>query len=156
MSIWKQVPLYPDYQVSILGEVLSLKKATPLILKQSNDGKGYKVVNLDGELTFVHRIVGAAFLGLKLDDPKQCIMHLDDNPANNNLYNLRLGTQLDNIRDMHKKGRNVLPKAKITFEIALKIRERRGNGETGTSLAKEYNVSESLIANVNSGRRWNK
>lgn len=156
MSIWKPVPGYPDYQVSITGQVLSLKKLKPLILKQSNDGKGYRVVNLDRELTFVHRIVGAAFLGLDLKNPQQCVMHLDDNPTNNHLYNLKIGTQKDNIADMHNKGRAVRPTAKVDFEIADTIRKRRTAGEAGAALAKEYGVSQSLISAIYKGFKWAK
>jgi hypothetical protein len=154
MSIWKAVPGHEDYLVSVKGDVYSLKTELPFMMKQSDDGKGYRVVNIDNELTFVHRIVAAAFLGLDLSNPDQCVMHVDDEPSNNNLYNLRLGTQVDNIRDMYIKGRNAKPKAKVDHQIAQIIRQRRANGESGASLAKEYKISQSLICAIYTGKKW--
>jgi hypothetical protein len=154
MSIWKSIPDAPDYYASITGEILSLKKEVPLILKQVNDGKGYRVVNINKRATFVHRLIGCAFLGLSLKNSKDCIMHLDDDPKNNNLSNLRLGSQLDNLKDMRNKGRNYKASARFNQADLHLIRTRLANGERGSKLAKEYDVSASLISAIKNNHRY--
>lgn len=150
--LWNEVPGFDNYYASIYGDILSLVNPEPAILKQSLDSKGYAVVNLKGAVRRVHRLVAAAHLGLDLSKPAQVIMHLDDNPLNNNVANLRIGTQADNVRDMHVKGR-ANPRKKITDEQVILIRKRLANGERGVHLAAEFGVSSSYMSFLRTGTR---
>jgi len=151
--IWQQLINTPEYFVSIYGEVLSLKNKSPRVLLQSDDGKGYMVVNIDGGTKFVHRLVASAFLGLDISNSSMVVMHKDDNPKNNKLYNLAIGSQKDNIADAKNKGRNFIPKGKISSKDVFDIRSRLLSGEKGIDLASEYGVSVSLISAIKNNKR---
>lgn len=151
--LWNEIPGFDSYYASIYGEILSMRNRDPVVLKQSIDSKGYWVVNVGGRVRRVHRLVGAAFLGLNLDDPSENILHIDDDPKNNNIYNLRVGTHAENMQDMHKKGRHFRPAVKISDDQVRQIRKRLANGERGAHLAKEFNVSSSYMSFLRSGSR---
>ena len=50
------------------------------------------------------RIVGYAFLGLDIDNPKQQIDHIDRNRQNNNMNNLRIVSNQENSFNQTAKG----------------------------------------------------
>lgn len=54
----------------------------------------------------VSRLMWYVFLWLDLNNTDICVLHKDDNPMNNNLDNLFLGTFWDNVRDSLKKWRH--------------------------------------------------
>ena len=91
LEIYKDLTGYGNrYEVSNLGNVRI--KESKRILKQFTTRK-YKYVGLyyDGKShsTRVHRLVAKAFLK---DYTEEClVMHLDNNPANNNVDNLKCG-----------------------------------------------------------------
>lgn len=126
------------YLISESGVLYSISKQK---LINSSDRKGYPRVKLtkDGKhISFdVHRLVALTFL----DNPDNlpCVMHIDDNPKNNNFKNLKWCTHLENMRDMYKKNR------RITFRVKIK------NVQTGEifidalEAAKKYNTSRSNI-----------
>lgn len=96
-EIWKDIPGYPGYQVSTHGRV---KGKFGRILRPDTNYKGYYRVLLmvDGKRYSrpIHRLVGLTFLGLDPNDKWQVMMHLDDNPKNNYLSNLKVGTHKEN------------------------------------------------------------
>ena len=107
---------YDNYFVSNFGNVKNSK--TNKILKPSNHKKGYKLVVLckNGKLkTFtVHRLVGLAFLE-NVDD-KPMIDHIDNNPANNNVKNLRWATPTDNQYNQGKRINNISGYKGVSFQ----------------------------------------
>jgi hypothetical protein len=153
-TIWKECPQFDGYYVNIYGDVLSLKQRTPLVMKQSLDSKNYRIVNIFGKVRRVHRLVASAFIGLDFNNAKQIVLHIDDNPSNNNLSNLSVGTQKDNMDDMHKKGRG-RSNYKITPEQLIVVKKRLLNGERSKDLAIEYGVSTSLMSSIRTGNRRN-
>jgi hypothetical protein len=91
------------------------------------------------------------------------ICHSCDNPSCANPDHLFIGDQQDNVDDAVKKGRNFKippmpgeknPLAKLSNYDAIQIRKRRKNDETGVSLAKEYNVSITIISRINIGKTY--
>ena len=86
---------YNNYFVSNFGNIKNVK--TNRIMKQRNHN-GYKLIGLckNGKVKSfsVHRLVGIAFL--KNPDEKPVIDHIDNNPTNNNVKNLRWCSQKDN------------------------------------------------------------
>jgi len=67
-------------------------------VKLKNHRQGYKLIDLSknriGKTFTVHRLVGMAFL--ENPDNKPFIDHIDNNPANNNVKNLRWSTNQGN------------------------------------------------------------
>lgn len=98
-----------------------------------------------------------------------CVLHRCDNPACVNPDHLFLGTQADNVHDMHSKGRlgNSAPKNPAAGErsprallndlAVVDIRARfkpRGMGGNARTLAFEYGVSVDLIHKVVARKCW--
>jgi hypothetical protein len=95
---WKDVPGYEGlYRVSNLGNVYSCKRNRPM--KQNDNGSGHLVVLLykDGKpkINPVHRLVAGAFIPNPFNLP--IVHHLDDNPQNNHVSNLKWCTQKENV-----------------------------------------------------------
>lgn len=111
IEVWKDIPEYEGlYQVSNLGNVRSLnynKTGKANILKTPVNPRGYARVNLSlykkQKVSKVHSLVARAFLKHKPCGMKIVVDHIDNNPLNNNLYNLQLITQRENC-SKDKKG----------------------------------------------------
>ena len=93
-------------------------------LRQTNEWKNYIWIIIMWKSYLVHRLVASAFLWLELSDTKTLICHKDDNPENNNINNLFIGTHNDNMQDASKKNRmkNKL-NSKSVYKIRLLIKE---------------------------------
>ena len=119
--MWKPIPNYEGYEVSDLGEVRSwnprngkgakgsAKEPTSLTPSKFQESE-YLRVGMRNSVTGkydsrrVHQIVLEAFVGPC--PAGQLVMHLDDDPSNNTLSNLRYGTPQENLDDMVAKGRS--------------------------------------------------
>lgn len=102
LEIYAVIPEHPNYAISNFGEVLNIKKQK--FLKQSINSSGYKNVHLDGKFKYVHRLLAQAFI----DNPenKAIIDHIDNDPLNNNLENLRWATVSENNRNLKMNVKN--------------------------------------------------
>jgi hypothetical protein len=98
-TIWASVKGFEDiYEVSTCGMIRN--KQFGKILRHRYDDNGYPRVNLldsDGnQKTFrIHQLVLPAFEPNIFNKP--CIDHIDNNPKNNNISNLRYATHQENI-----------------------------------------------------------
>lgn len=85
------------------------------------------------------------------------VMHSCDNRRCCNPAHLSLGTQLDNMADMHAKGRAAKGMShgmrKLTADDVREIRRRLPN-ETHVALAREFGVTHPTITKINLGQRW--
>lgn len=81
------------------------------------------------------------------------ILHSCDNPACCNPDHLRVGTNVDNIRDRLERNR-ICGKAKINMEIANEIRRRVFNGESKESLARKFKISTKTITSLCRFETW--
>ena len=114
-ELFKRIDGFDNYSISNFGNIKNSK--TNKILQQSNHKQGYKLVNLkkDGKwkIFTVHRLVAIAFLE-NLDN-KKVIDHIDNNPANNNVRNLRWCSQKDNQYNRDKTKTNTTGFKGVTF-----------------------------------------
>lgn len=94
-----------------------------------------------------------------------CVLHRCDNPACVNARHLFLGTQADNVRDMHAKGRAVvhaLPvrigaanhASKLTPRKVRVIRRALARGTVQQRLADRFGVSQTVISHIALGKTW--
>lgn len=107
-EVWLSIPDYKNYEVSSFGRVKSYNKGRIIIRKLVKEKSGYLsigIYNKGIKRTFrVHKLVAMAFLGHVPDNMNQVVRHLDDNKLNNNVINLKTGTQRDNVHDMSIRG----------------------------------------------------
>lgn len=88
------------------------------------------------------------------------VLHTCDEPLCCNPKHLWVGTQADNVTDMHRKGRaaSVIgvknPRAILTESDVLKIAERISKGESNVEIACDYGVSNSTIWQIRKKNRW--
>jgi hypothetical protein len=104
---WRPIPGWPDYRISNVGRVLSLRQGEPRPLRPQLVGSYHRVhlFRVDGHrLVGVHQLVAAAFIGPCPDG--QQVRHLDGDPLNNVPANLAYGTHADNMQDRLRHGRH--------------------------------------------------
>lgn len=90
------------------------------------------------------------------------VCHTCDNPACCNPAHLWLGTAADNTADMMAKGRDghgqlsgeLNPRAKLTENDVRAIKKRLTAGERIRNVARDYDVTESLIGQIKRKRIW--
>lgn len=144
---WRAIPGYA-YEVSSVGTVRNAK--THKVLTPMRTG-WRAVVRLSTNPRVdspVSHLVLSAFKG---DRPLLGVaMHIDDNPHNNHVDNLRWGTMQDNARDMAQKCRGGTQV--LTPEVVTEIRARRASGERGRELAAVYGISEQRVCDIYKGR----
>lgn len=103
---------------------------------------GYGSFKMNKQWMQTHRW-SMLFAGHNIKD--KVVMHKCDNPGCVNPAHLSLGTQQDNIKDMHAKGRYVKPKSKLS---AADIEDIKTSDLTGVALAKKYNISGCYVSNI--------
>ncbi len=157
-ELWKNIDGFPGYQVSSFGNVRSCRRGEWHIMKQVTRMDGYRTVRFCLARKIytrpIHRLVAVAFYGPP--QPRQEVLHEDDNPANNRLENLRWGTHAENMAQMSAKGRASLSEcfAKLTREKVADIRSMLAAGNTLRKVAATFGVCHGTISNIKQGRKW--
>ena len=112
MAEWRNITEKEGYQVSNEGDVVSYINnrhgvgSEPHPLKQQLNKDGRPTVCLGrGKRRLVSRLVASAFI--PNPDNLPLVRHMDDDPLNNHVENLRWGTQKDNMQDCVQHGRLV-------------------------------------------------
>lgn len=159
---WRPVVGHAGYEVSDLGRVRSYRNRqghptaasrllSPAIVK------GYRHIKLGrSHQTKVHVLVLEAFAGPRPDG--MVCRHLDGNPLNNRLSNLRWGTPEENYADRHLHGTHNTGsrngRATIDEAMAAAIRERLATGEKHAAIAQDFGVKRGVVACISAGRTW--
>ena len=176
-EIWKDIVWYEWlYQASNLWNIKSLqyrwwKKPWVMskqLYKQKENYWYYRIsltnYNRITRTYWVHRLIASAFLWFDLNTnmKEAVIMHLDNNPSNNNIENLKIWTQSENTRQCIKERRwsqfnriwELHPRTKFITEDILYIRNSIKNGIKRVDLAKKYWVSKTTIYDIEHRKVW--
>lgn len=167
---WKWVPGYKGlYEISDLGRVRSYYKRSqggwvlsdvPQEVKSINNKAGYLYIGLSKNGVqknfYVHRLVLLAF-GVT---PSECeeAGHLDGNPGNNRLDNLKWLTHQENT-DMKRIHGTVLKGSQIgtsklkTVEV-IEIKKLLKKKVPQSTLAKRFKVTQANISVISTGKGW--
>jgi hypothetical protein len=92
------------------------------------------------------------------------VRHRCDNPHCVNPAHLEVGTQLDNIADMHARGRAYIPdpprllgesnpQSKLTDEEVSRLRSEASAGARQVNLARRFGISKAQVCRIVSGKR---
>lgn len=144
---WKDAPGFPGYEVSDLGRVRNC--GTGRVLRQSDQGRGYLKVNLNGRSPTVHRLVALAFLGAP--PVGHVVNHLDGARGHNWAGNLEWTTQGDNVRHGVARGsygKHSLKHDKYPPALRAELRRRVEAGESYSTLAREVNTTPMQVWNM--------
>lgn len=164
--MWKEVPNYPGYEISNLGQLRSYRNNagkivdSPKIIKQTTTEKGYKRVamrkNTKPKIWFTHRIVMLAFVG-EIPESHE-VNHMNGVHDDNRLENLEYTTHSEN--ELHKY--RVLKKptskweksnfAKLTREQAYKIKYEEFGYQY--DIAKKYGISRCMVSLIKTNKNW--
>lgn len=168
---WKDIPGYEGhYQASSHGRIRSLDKEVPCrtgtrvrkgrVLKPSLHHTGYTIysVGTKQKSVYGHKLVALAFLG----EPKngQVVCHFDGDKQNNNICNLRYDSCSGNEQDKRRHGTyqegEGNPRASLSEEDVVTIRERRAKGEYCYIIGRDYGMQAGHISKICSGQLWKK
>lgn len=168
-EIWKDIPGYEGrYQASTLGRIKSLERKVPgknpytgkkfmrrapsRILKPGEYCKsGHLSVVLEhhGIGRPVHQLIMRTFVGEPPDGME--VLHINGNPKDNRLENLRYGTRTENILDVYYQGGRW---RKLSIDDVQTIRFGLFCGISGMQLSQQFGVSPQVISKIRHGRSY--
>ncbi|PXV62627.1 HNH endonuclease [Dysgonomonas alginatilytica] len=162
-TIKSNIPGFDNYYVTLDGKVFNLN--TGKYLKPQKHPRGYLRVclyaDLKPKMESIHRIVAKAYLSNPNNLP--CVMHLDDNPKNNHVSNLRWATHQENMADRDSKDRQAKGElhghygkygekhnaSKLSDTERKEICKKYSTGNYRyRELSAEYGVSQRQIGNI--------
>lgn len=152
IETWRVILDFPDYKISNLGRVKSLKRKVMRILSPKANNGGYLYVilylprNSKKHQRYVHRLVVSTFGSLPKDAE---VNHRDGSKTNNCISNLEACSRLENVRHAVAAGLTCQGErhhwAKLTDKQALFIRKSKLHRFV---LAKKFNVNVKTIYNI--------
>jgi hypothetical protein len=170
-EIWKDIPEYEGlYWASNCGNIKSRRRerAKGGILKPSKTGprKNYLVVclykNKKPKQYKVHKLILETFVG-PCPPGMEC-RHLDGNPLNNRLENLKWGTSQENSDDIKRHGRSTVnktirmginhPASKFFDNDVRKIKKLYLKGWTLKELSIKFEVGITAIWSIVHNKTW--
>ena len=90
---WKEIPGFPGYEISIYGDVYfkgdvsgKLRRRSGICVQHRNR-LGYMTVHINGKIYYVHRLLAITYI--ENPENKKEIDHIDGNPSNNSLNNIK-------------------------------------------------------------------
>ncbi len=99
----------------------------------------------------IHRLVLEAFDRAPRDGEQG--RHLNGNPENNALWNLKWGSQSDNWGDRKRHG-NGRSWSKLGEAQVRSIRRLHRKGWTAADIAERHSISDTQVLNIVKGRQW--
>jgi len=162
---WKLIPGHTRYEISELGDVRvagnapawGWRKAGGTLLKASIKSKKdrYLIINLipdEGckKISYIHQ-VAITFIGPK-PYPEACVLHKDDDKANNHYRNLYWGSKKQNAIDRSINGKGV---GKLNLEQVLWVKELyHGDAWSYVELGNLFRVHHQVIRDLIKGKTY--
>lgn len=167
------IPGFPFYLITTHGRVWSQKRNSEIHggfrscggrwLRTGVDSRGYLCVRLSqggGQQAVtrrVHRLMALAFLGAPPKD-KPFVAHIDGNPLNCRIENIRWASPQENSDDMVRHGNSLSgerhPNVKLAVDDVRQIKTMLAQGEAQSSIAARFGVSQGAISAIKQGRCW--
>lgn len=168
LELWKQIPSFPDYDVSNTGRIRSRRPLNntndippvPRILTNQLCENGYVGVRLcvsgKKHWKLVHRLILEAFVG---PCPKGMeSLHGNGVRSDNRLDNLKWGSKRSNMLDRDRHGTTASGerngRSRLTNDQVREIKAALSAGVTRAALAARFGVGWTTIDNIAAGRRW--
>lgn len=163
VEVWKVVDNYPMYEVSSHGRVRSWSaKKQGKCLRLFSDRNGYLQVKLFTERSVktigVHVLVLTAFVSPR-PDGSEC-RHLDGNPKNNSISNLKWGTKKENGQDRVRHGTTVKlkgaknPFSKVSEKDVKEMRELASRHVSYAEIGRRYGVTGENASMICQRKAW--
>lgn len=161
---WRQVPGWPQYEVSPAGLVRRAVRGGSPIAKRGRlltpHGSRYLHVTLhaDGRhgTYSVHRLVARAYLG-EPPSPRHEVAHGDGNPRNNAVGNLRWALRTENAADRVIHGTTLRgersPNCRVADEQVQAIRRAAARGLPHDLIAAIAGISPTQVGRICRGER---
>ena len=170
MDEWRDIPGYEGrYQASTEGRIRGCDReyvVTPKdgkkpytkvhrgrILQDCIGSNGYLYVGLrktqlskNADFLPVHHLIAETFLGERPAGLQIC--HGDGHKTNNRVDNLRYDTTSENHVDVYRCGGTY---GKLTVAQVQNIKERLKNGETQSSIARIFGISQTAVYYIDKG-----
>ena len=157
---WKKIPIemLREYEVSSFGRIKSNKSNKLMTLLSWRSGhKYFGVWNSKKHFSIsVSRMVLFAFVG-KPKRKQEC-SHLNGNPSDNRLVNLRWETHAENMARTIKHGTSIAgekdPNCKWGRKLMLKVKKMIDRGERPKQVSYITGVPLSTVYNLKCGVNW--
>ena len=148
---WKNIAVWPDYQISDFGNVRRGGKPVVTFLVD-----GYPAFNVSmwgqRKSLRVHREVAIAFLGFQRG---MLVRHLDGNPRNCASSNLAWGTHEENERDKRYHGTDLSGQHHHRHKLrSADVLAIRNSNAKRRDLANIYGVEYRTIYAIQKGETW--
>ena len=159
VELWRDIPEFLGCKVSSWGRVMGPRGRLYKSRRRSSADIRCNVTlpikGTRGKTFLVSRLVMSAFIG----DSDLHVLHKDGNPNNNNIANLKYGTDADNWEDTklhgtHLRATRARKGGKLDYTKVGEIRSRKAAGETYKKIAEDYGISQSYVSTIVNDRRW--
>jgi len=121
---------------------------------------GYGIIKIDGKSEMVHRVSWKLSSGLDIPEGMN-VLHTCDIKRCVEFSHLWIGTQQDNVIDMHSKHRDHNftgengPSSKLSWDIVIEIRNYYNNyNVTHNEIARFFNISRPCVSNILNNKTW--
>lgn len=163
-EIYKQIPEWPEYEISEAGEVRRAVagRGSPVgrVIKWQVMTNGYAKVSLCRNAKrseyLIHRLVAVTFLG-EIPEGKE-VCHFDGDKLNNSVSNLRIDDRFGNMADQIRHGKTSRGQRswsnRYTPEQIQKARDMRAAGMRNLDVAKALGMRPQHVTAIVTKRIW--
>lgn len=160
----KTIPNFSKYKINTKGEIFSYQRGWEgkKLITPYNKAYGYyslSIVNDEGEKVhcLVHRLVAITYLPNPENKPE--VNHIDGNKLNNFVDNLEWVTRSENNKHAFSLGLNDSKgvkngRSKLSEDDVLSIYQLLLEGSRACDVAKDFNISKSVVMGIKTKRSW--